>query len=744
MHKKKKLLLHQSLFLQSPFLFPDRRFHMLVAGYGAGKTSSDAYLIEYLASLLQGKRDRDGHRPRILLGGVTIGHLLKTTASYIMQDFENSETDFSYDSKHDIIKVGDVDVLLTPMQNPKDIQGYDVWAAVLDEIDDLGLSTAEDTTFEAVKAVNERTRQIILGLRDPFIAMGSTSQGQLGLYRLYSQFKKSGTGFVKIRGRTRDNIYLPPGYADELASLYTPTEQKVYLEGEFLAISKGQVFGDFNWDRNYLDFDMDLSIASDENLYWGQDFNQGYHRGCVIVLRNGTVYVIKRYEFPDIREAPKVVRYDFPTQKIYWIPDTTSKDEIAHFYRELRHYDIRLVLRSKNPFVEDSAFLVNKLLYTKRLLFARGARETADAVARAQRDDKGLIPKGVGPRSPIHDCLIGSTKIMTLRGERRIDEILPGEQVLTRKGWRRVEAAAYKGVLPVREYAGVWATAEHPFWTLDEGMKACGLLTPCDSLAMLSRKERKLWRLYGYRERLALWLNACCSMGSSTIDTPKRKIATEDISRRLRVSGFMSRCGSIITDLCRRATTCTIRTMIQRIIGLRILSALLSMSTYRVDGIRIGIGRREKTSRQLSRGRLRGTPVLKVWSGTDKMESRLWRHACLQNWFVKNVGPALRACGPMPDSVVVAANSAFTQKKSVERRERVYDLSVEGEHEFFANGVLVSNCDSLRLVCFFLACNKKELADIRHLVLDRRLDLMESETDGIAELNQGYYSVTTH
>jgi hypothetical protein len=61
-------------------------------------------------------------------------------------------------------------------------------------------------------------------------------------------------------------------------------------------------------------------------------------------------------------------------------------------------------LRSRNPIVEDSAFLVNKLFFTNHLMISRGARDTADAVARAQRDDKGMIPKGIGPRSPIHDC----------------------------------------------------------------------------------------------------------------------------------------------------------------------------------------------------------------------------------------------------------------------------------------------------------------------------------------------------
>lgn len=401
---KKKLLWHQGLYVQAPDLFPNIRNFMLVGGYGCGKTSGNAAAAEKLITGLQGARDVEGHKPRILLGGITISHLEKTTLGYIKQDLLNSKTDFSWDSKNNILRVGDVDLFVTPMQSPKEITGVDCYAAILDELDDLGLAAAEDTTYEAMKAVNERVRQRIRGVRSSYIQMGSTSQGQKGLYRIYTQFKKTGTGFVRIRGRTADNPHLDPAYVDALYKFYTEREQKVYLEGEFLAISQGQVFGDFDWEKNFLRKPMDREIAPDETVFWGQDFNQGYHRGCVGVVRNGVIYIVKRYEFPDIREAPRVVRYDFPKNRILWIPDTTAKEQITHFTKELRRYDIRIVMRSRNPLVEDSAFLVNKLLYTKRLIITEAAEETAEALATAQRDDQGRIPKGVGPRSPIHDC----------------------------------------------------------------------------------------------------------------------------------------------------------------------------------------------------------------------------------------------------------------------------------------------------------------------------------------------------
>jgi len=742
---KKILFPHQGAFLQAPFVFPDRRYVMLVAGYGAGKTAAIAQSHEYKVKLLQGKKDKEGHNPRLILGGVTLGHIEKTTLAYIIQDYENSGTPYKHDTKNNILTVGNVETLITPLQNPGAIMGYDVWClgsrskvwcrtrltkpvkkyiidiepgdmvltragwkavinkipqgiketvqfggiriteehrilalsqwtkvsdvkngdrllsvhkecivtwsetndllenirgrlyslreeistviqshigttrettmltaevkdcmslfgrvqmgqfqkdmsftiktitraitrltilsclqrvsmfgciikkqrytgllsylkqnervltvvktslvkelqnyaryvernedlrtsekeentrrykqqaargaeerctqssnvffvlsdaltqldtrikrnttryivknvyasyaeksseqkkvrkprharvtvkiskedrrlenvwdltvqdchefftsaclvhncADLDEVDDLGLAAGEDTTFEAVKSVNERVRQVIPGMRHPFITMGSTSQGQRGLYRLYTQFKKSGTGFVLIRGSTRDNWYLDKTYVKSLEDIYNERERRVFLDGEFLAISKGQVFGDFDWKRNYSEEEMDRHIASDETLYWGQDFNQGYHRGSISVVRGNRMYVVKRYEFLEIRDAPKIVRYDFPTQKIFFIPDTTAKEQVMHFMKELREHKIHWIIRGKNPLVEDSAFLVNKLLYTGRLIITRGARETAEAMSLFHRDKNGVIPKGIGPNDSAHDC----------------------------------------------------------------------------------------------------------------------------------------------------------------------------------------------------------------------------------------------------------------------------------------------------------------------------------------------------
>lgn len=130
--------------------------------------------------------------------------------------------------------------------------------------------------------------------------------------------------------------------------------------------------------------------------------NCGYSRASAWVSRDGCLHCVKYYDFPDVGDAPRVFRYDFPEQDLFWVPDVTSKDQYPHFARDLRKYDVHIIHRAKSPMVEDSCFLLSKLCLQGRLMIHSQASEVADAFATASRDKNNRIPKGVGVSSPIH------------------------------------------------------------------------------------------------------------------------------------------------------------------------------------------------------------------------------------------------------------------------------------------------------------------------------------------------------
>jgi hypothetical protein len=384
--------------MQAPYLFPKIRYFMLCCGYGAGKTRANVLALLYAVKNLQGKKDRAGDYARLMVAGYTLSHLNKTFLVYLRQILDQSRTTYTENKKDNYFIIGTVTVFVMPMENPENIFGMDVHNIFVEEIDEL----TEDKALEAIRALSERCRQQIPGERPPFIALGSTSQGQKGLYRIYTHFKKNNVGFVLIRGRTEDNPFLPVSQIRDMKKMYAPDEKCVFMDGMFLAIAKGRVLGDFDWERNYLDYDLDQDLKPGETVVIAMDFNVSYNRASAYVSREGIIYAIKYYDFPNPQDAPSVFRYDFPDQRILWVPDVTVKDSFPMFSRELRKYDIKIIYRKKSPLVEDTVFLANKLFYTGRLLICKTARDLAEACALFMRDKDNKIPKGVGPGSPAH------------------------------------------------------------------------------------------------------------------------------------------------------------------------------------------------------------------------------------------------------------------------------------------------------------------------------------------------------
>jgi hypothetical protein len=394
------VLPHQSEYMQAPYLFLEKRWFFFVCGYGAGKTKGNVISLLYAVKQLQGKRDRSGDYARLIVAGVTLAHLNKTLLIYLRQILDMSKSRYTENKKDNYFVIGTVTVLIVPMENPETIYGMDAAAVYIEEVDEL----TEDKAVEAVRSLSERCRQQVQGFRIPFLCCASTSQGQRGLYRIYTHFKKSGTGFVLIRGRTQDNVFLPKELISDMLRMYTPVEKRVYMDAEFLALASGRVLGDFDWERNYLNYDLDTGLLPGETVYIGMDFNSFGNRASAYIVREGVIYCIKCYDFPNPQDAPSVFRYDFSEQRILWIPDVTIKDSFPMFARELRKHRIQIIYRKKSPLVEDTAFLVNKLFYTERLLICRIAKDLAEACAMFMRDKDNRIPKGTGPSSPAHYC----------------------------------------------------------------------------------------------------------------------------------------------------------------------------------------------------------------------------------------------------------------------------------------------------------------------------------------------------
>ena len=364
---------------------------------------------------LLGKKDKEGHNPKIMVCSKNLTFLAKTWTNAFEQNLQMTNSEYRYDKAKNIMAVGNVEIILVPTEEPSNIYGYSTCLALVDELDELDTQIA----MEAVRSINDRVRQQIEGFRSPFIAFATTSQGLKGMYQTVMHFNKSGIGYVLMRARTRDNIFLPKDYVKNLYSIYNEKETKCLLEGVFLSIDSGLIFPDYNPVINKLENDLyeyarDTVLGYDKEgneihyqIYIGQDFNGFGNNAVAFVVINGAIIAIKDYEFPDIRRAPEVFRYDFPNNEIIWIPDMTYKEHFVEFKKELRVFRIKIAYRSCNPLVGDRNFACNKLFIAEHLFVCPMCKDLETTLLTWQKDPRTGLPSKGGKGAPDHkgDCL---------------------------------------------------------------------------------------------------------------------------------------------------------------------------------------------------------------------------------------------------------------------------------------------------------------------------------------------------
>ena len=370
----------------------------------SGKTSALAYAILNTTKKLLGKKDLEGHAPKLLIASKNLTFMKKTLTGLLEQDLKETNSDYNYDKAHNIITVGNVEWLLIPDEDESNIYGFSCVSCYVDELDELDTQTA----MAVVKSINDRCRQKVEGFRTPFICFTTSSQGLKGTYQTIMHFKKSGIGYVHLRARTKDNIYLPKDYVEAMYSIYNEKETACLLDGAFVSIDSGLVFPDYDPEKNKLDVDLyEHCRDSKVTIYIGQDFNGFGNNAVAFAILSGAIVAIKDYEFPDIRRAPEVFRYDFPENEIVWIPDMTYKEHFIEFKKELRLFNIKIAYRSCNPLVGDRNFACNKLFVAEHLFICPMCNGLENTLMTWQKDPRTGAPTKGGKGAPDHkgDCL---------------------------------------------------------------------------------------------------------------------------------------------------------------------------------------------------------------------------------------------------------------------------------------------------------------------------------------------------
>lgn len=408
----KTCLKHQSASINMIRMHPEVPYVFLIGGFGTGKSMTDVMLCLFLYSCYV-------HSPTpITIGilGVTIKLLKQTVIADLERAFDAAGIPYRDNSQAGTLTVGQITFVYLAMQNPDDIYAFNFHAAICDEIDEV----PADRVKKIVTAIQERCRAMIpasingkMPAREPFIFFSTTAQGLGGTYMLTEEFRKNGVPYSVIRARTQDNPYLAPGQLKLLRMLYTEDEARAFLDGEFVNLSVGRVYPEFDPQKHvYMSFPLKSGTVevdangkkhySGETIYVGQDFNAGYNAAVMLVERAGTIYAVNTEHWDYVGDAARKLREMYPTHRIIMIPDANGKEIMSGFVEEFDTYDIEIFWNNINPSVTERITGVNKGFRFGQLKVFEKQDKLQMCLQTRDFDDTGKPRKGKGPNALDH------------------------------------------------------------------------------------------------------------------------------------------------------------------------------------------------------------------------------------------------------------------------------------------------------------------------------------------------------
>lgn len=296
-------------------------------------------------------------------------------------------------------------------------------------------------------------------------------------------------------------------------------------------------------------------------------------------------------------------------------------------------------------------------------------------------------------------CLVGDTQVITDKGNKAIKDICVGDKVLTREGFKSVTLTQNKGVQEV--YAvdfgkknRIIVTGDHRIYT-ENGWK---------KVEDLQEKETVCVRHLNLMARFIRGIHRANRLLIENIFSTRKK------EREVSCIGTF---GNIITALFQRGMSFIILTAMHLITIFQILCVFLLVSipkfiikTIKKKGnIQRKIGKREEENQSL---------LHKLGVGYARsVERNIKLPTFIKNIVVQNVG-SVPILGTVKKSISakyvelcsllrhiiqerLVLTSVPIKRQLLTEKKEVFDITVENG-EFFANGVLVHNCDPFACV----------------------------------------------
>ena len=291
-----------------------------------------------------------------------------------------------------------------------------------------------------------------------------------------------------------------------------------------------------------------------------------------------------------------------------------------------------------------------------------------------------------------HDdvCFVAGTRIATKYGYKNIEDINTSDLVLTPFGYGTITACGFTGYHAVTSNLGLTGTPNHPIFCCNE-FKHLDAICDDDRLSKLSFSGLLQWK---YQKLLTSMELTIGSWDRGAIILASQRMEKEKV-----LKDFMWQFGNFITQHQYQKTMLfTTKTIIVLITTLKIWSVfqgsniLKNMRKTALDGLK---AKKEKSNLKMFKNWLSyGTKARKVSNGTEKTPiTQLFGQDYLHALPVIVNSTATHAQQNIAQKYVSMSNMQNERAKD-EPLRKVFNLTVEHFGVYYANNILVSNCDT--------------------------------------------------
>ena len=300
-------------------------------------------------------------------------------------------------------------IICRSMDDPNKIVGFKIGHALVDELDVMKLPQAEN----AWRKIIARMRQQAPGLRNG-VDVTTTPEGFQFVYRQWVKQVRERPELAGMYGMVQASTYqngknLPPGYIESLRASYPPQLIEAYLRGQFVNLTSGAVYPNFDRRLNHVDDD----VREGDVLHVGMDFNVLKMAAVVHVVREGKPRAVA--ELVNVRDTPTMARmlrerFKDRGHQVIVYPDasgqnTSSKNAAESDLSILRGAGLTVRANHSNPAIKDRVASLHALILNDRgerryLVNTRACPTLTEALEQQAYDKNGEPDKTTGHDHP--------------------------------------------------------------------------------------------------------------------------------------------------------------------------------------------------------------------------------------------------------------------------------------------------------------------------------------------------------